>query len=80
MSRPLKTGVGVVLTAIMLFPVYWMVNVSFTKDTDMRADPPHLHPGDARQQIVQLFFDRRRGTRKYVHVERDLAAVIFDQQ
>src|SRR5687768_12765614 len=42
MTRPLKTGIGVVLTAIMLFPVYWMINVSFTRDTDMRASPPHL--------------------------------------
>jgi multiple sugar transport system permease protein len=44
MSRRLKTAVGLILTAIMLFPVYWMINVSFTKDTDMRADPPHLFP------------------------------------
>jgi multiple sugar transport system permease protein len=44
MSRTLKTAIGLILTAIMLFPVYWMVNVSFTKDTDMRADPPHLFP------------------------------------
>jgi multiple sugar transport system permease protein len=46
MTRPFKTAVGVVLTAIMLFPVYWMVNVSFTKDNDMRASPPHLFPFD----------------------------------
>jgi multiple sugar transport system permease protein len=39
-----KTGIGIVLTAIMLFPIYWMINVSFTKDTDMRHDPPHLFP------------------------------------
>ena len=44
MSRPLKTTIGLALTAIMLFPVYWMINVSFTKDTDMRHDPPHLLP------------------------------------
>ncbi|MFB9239442.1 carbohydrate ABC transporter permease [Plantactinospora siamensis] len=30
----------------MLFPVYWMINVSFTRDQDMRADPPHLFPSD----------------------------------
>jgi multiple sugar transport system permease protein len=47
MSRHLKTTVGLILTAIMLFPVYWMINVSFTKDTDMRADPPHLFPSHA---------------------------------
>jgi multiple sugar transport system permease protein len=44
--KRIKTAIGVVLTAIMLFPVYWMVNVSFTKDTDMRATPPHLFPFD----------------------------------
>ena len=28
----------------MLFPVYWMVNVSFTQDTDMRHTPPYWFP------------------------------------
>lgn len=32
----MKTTVGLVLTAVMLFPVYWLVNVSFTRDQDMR--------------------------------------------
>ncbi|MEV6848623.1 carbohydrate ABC transporter permease [Actinoplanes sp. NPDC051411] len=44
MTRPLKTAVGVVLTAVMLFPLYWMINVSLTRDTDMRHDPPYLIP------------------------------------
>ncbi|GAA0571239.1 carbohydrate ABC transporter permease [Paractinoplanes ferrugineus] len=44
MKARLKTVAGIVLTALMLFPVYWMVNVSFTKDTDMRHDPPYLFP------------------------------------
>jgi multiple sugar transport system permease protein len=44
MTKPFKTVIGVLLTAIMLFPVYWMINVSFTRDTDMRASPPHLFP------------------------------------
>ena len=39
-----KTGIGLVLTAIMLFPVYWMLNVSFTRDQDMRKSPPDLFP------------------------------------
>ncbi|WP_392668503.1 carbohydrate ABC transporter permease [Streptomyces sp. LN785] len=39
-----KTSVGLLLTAIMLFPVYWMVNVSFTRDQDMRKSPPGLFP------------------------------------
>lgn len=43
--RPLwQTVVGVLLTALMLFPVYWMVNVSLTRDQDMRKSPPDLFP------------------------------------
>ena len=44
MRSRVKTGVALLLTAIMLFPVYWMINVSLTKDTDMRHDPPYLFP------------------------------------
>jgi multiple sugar transport system permease protein len=39
-----KTLVGLVLTGLMLFPVYWMVNVSFTRDIDMRRTPPYWFP------------------------------------
>ncbi|WP_169946551.1 carbohydrate ABC transporter permease [Microbispora sp. H11081] len=39
-----RTGLGVVFTALMLFPVYWMVNVSFTRDQDMRKSPPYWFP------------------------------------
>jgi multiple sugar transport system permease protein len=59
MTRHLKTVVGVVLTAIMLFPVYWMVNVSFTKDTDMRADPPHLFPFDGTLEGYRAVLDQQ---------------------
>jgi multiple sugar transport system permease protein len=41
-----KTVVGVILTAIMLFPVYWMVNASFTTDANLRKNPPNLIPVD----------------------------------
>lgn len=44
MRSRVRTGVGIILTAVMLFPVYWMINVSFTRDTDMRHDPPYLFP------------------------------------
>ncbi|MFC7926543.1 carbohydrate ABC transporter permease [Microbacterium laevaniformans] len=45
MSRRLMTtAVGVVLTAIMLFPLYWMVNVSLTQPDRLRKDPPDLFP------------------------------------
>ncbi|MFJ8545033.1 carbohydrate ABC transporter permease [Streptomyces sp. NPDC093586] len=39
-----KTATGVALTAVMLFPVYWMLNVSFTREQDMRKSPPDLFP------------------------------------
>ena len=41
-----KTVLGILFTAIMLFPVYWMINVSLTKSTDMRRNPPYLFPID----------------------------------
>ncbi|MDF2666764.1 MAG: ABC-type sugar transport system, permease component [Microbacterium sp.] len=38
------TAIGIVLTAIMLFPIYWMINVSLTPQSDMRKSPPDLFP------------------------------------
>jgi multiple sugar transport system permease protein len=38
------TAVGILLTAVMLFPVYWMINVSLTRTSDMRKSPPNLIP------------------------------------
>ena len=55
----LKTGIGLLLTAVMLFPVYWMINVSFTKDTDMRASPPHLFPVDGTLEGYRAVFDQQ---------------------
>lgn len=58
-----KTALGIVFTALMLFPVYWMVNVSFTKTENLRQRPPHVFPFDAtldgytevlRQQLPNL--------------------------
>lgn len=39
-----RTALGLALTALMLFPVYWMVNVSLTPTQDLRSDPPSLFP------------------------------------
>jgi len=39
-----STIIGVVLTAIMLFPLYWMINVSLTPANQLRKDPPNLFP------------------------------------
>jgi multiple sugar transport system permease protein len=38
------TALGVVLTAIMLFPIYWMINVSLTPTAQMRQSPPSWFP------------------------------------
>ena len=50
MNRPTRrwhTLLGLILTAVMLFPVYWMINVSLTPEQDMRKSPPNLFPVDA---------------------------------
>ncbi len=39
-----KTLLGLVLTALMLYPVYWMLNASLTRDQDLRKTPPNLLP------------------------------------
>jgi multiple sugar transport system permease protein len=39
-----KTGIGLAVTGVMLFPVYWMVNVSFTQSQHMRKTPPDWFP------------------------------------
>jgi multiple sugar transport system permease protein len=44
------TAVGVLLTAAMLFPVYWMINVSLTRTSNMRKSPPNLIPVDGTLQ------------------------------
>ncbi|MEH1123103.1 carbohydrate ABC transporter permease [Micromonospora sp. CPCC 206061] len=59
MKSPIKTVIGLVLTAVMLFPVYWMVNVSFTRDQDMRADPPHLFPVDGTLEGYRAVLDQQ---------------------
>jgi multiple sugar transport system permease protein len=45
-KRVLYSTIGVILTAIMLFPLYWMVNVSLTQPENLRKDPPDLFPVD----------------------------------
>ena len=41
----LSTAVGVLLTAIMLFPLYWMVNVSLTQPDGAAQGSAELLPG-----------------------------------
>lgn len=42
--RRLYTAAAVVICALMLFPMYWMVNVSLTRPQDLIANPPHMVP------------------------------------
>ncbi|MGR6920080.1 carbohydrate ABC transporter permease [[Actinomadura] parvosata] len=57
--RRWKSAVGVVLTAVMLFPVYWMINVSFTRDTDMRKSPPNWFPLDGTLDGYRAVLDQQ---------------------
>ncbi|MEU0414543.1 carbohydrate ABC transporter permease [Streptomyces griseorubiginosus] len=54
-----RTTVGVLLTAAMLFPVYWMINVSFTRDQDMRKSPPDLFPVHGTVEGYRAVFDQQ---------------------
>ncbi|MEU6717007.1 carbohydrate ABC transporter permease [Nonomuraea sp. NPDC046802] len=57
--RHLKTAIGLVLTAVMLFPVYWMINVSFTRDQDMRKSPPNWFPVDGTLDGYRTVLDQQ---------------------
>jgi multiple sugar transport system permease protein len=54
-----RTALGVLFTAVMLFPVYWMVNVSLTRTGDLRADPPHWFPRDPTFEGYAAVFDQQ---------------------
>jgi multiple sugar transport system permease protein len=45
-ARWWRTALGLLFTAVMLFPVYWMVNLSVSREQDMRKSPPNLVPVD----------------------------------
>lgn len=57
--RHLKTAIGLLLTAVMLFPVYWMINVSFTRDQDMRKSPPNWFPVDGTLDGYRAVLDQQ---------------------
>lgn len=54
-----KTALGIVFTALMLFPVYWMFNVSLTKTNDLRSDPPQWFPWDPTFDGYANVFDQQ---------------------
>jgi multiple sugar transport system permease protein len=57
--RSWKTAVGLLLTAVMLFPVYWMVNESFTRDVDMRKSPPSWFPAHGTLEGYRAVLDQQ---------------------
>jgi multiple sugar transport system permease protein len=40
------TIVGILICAVLLFPLYWMVNVSLTKSQHLISNPPRFFPTD----------------------------------
>ncbi|WP_433479258.1 carbohydrate ABC transporter permease [Spirillospora sp. CA-142024] len=54
-----KTAAALALTAVMLFPVYWMINVSFTRDRDMRKSPPNWFPVDGTLDGYRAVLDQQ---------------------
>jgi multiple sugar transport system permease protein len=42
--RALNTVIGVLLLAVMLFPLYWMINVSLTPSNELLSPWPRLFP------------------------------------
>ncbi|WP_062314721.1 carbohydrate ABC transporter permease [Demequina rhizosphaerae] len=54
-----KTALGIFFTLLMLFPVYWMVNVSLTQRSDLRNDPPNILPLDPTFEGYQAVFDQQ---------------------
>lgn len=54
-----KTVLGLALTAVMLFPVYWMINVSFTRDEDMRKTPPDWFPVNGTLEGYRAVLDQQ---------------------
>jgi multiple sugar transport system permease protein len=55
----LRTALGVVLTGLMLFPVYWMINVSFTREQDMRKSPPSWLPFGGTLEGYRAVFEQQ---------------------
>ncbi len=52
------TVFGLLFSAIMLFPLYWIINVSLTKPADLVSIPPHLFPADPTLEGYRLAFEK----------------------
>lgn len=59
-SRTLPmTAIGILLLAFMLFPVYWMINVSLTQTGYMRKSPPDWFPVHATLDGYRAVIDQQ---------------------
>jgi multiple sugar transport system permease protein len=52
-------ALGLVFTAVMLFPVYWMVNVSLTPRNELRKSPPQMFPLNPTLEGYRAVFDQQ---------------------
>lgn len=57
-TRALTNGVGLLVVAVFVFPVYWMVSTSFQSRREIRAPEPTWHPfGGGFDNYRRLFED-----------------------
>lgn len=58
----LTVATGALLSAALLFPLYWMVNVSLTRPEDLVRVPPSLFPTDPTFDGYRLAIDKNLGS------------------
>jgi multiple sugar transport system permease protein len=58
---PAKTLLGICITGLMLFPLYWMVNVSLTPENHLRDVNPQLFPVHATTAGYHKVFHEQGG-------------------
>jgi multiple sugar transport system permease protein len=58
---PLMTVIGVVIVAVMLFPVYWMANAAFQPSTALLRTPPSWFPAHGTLAGFRTAFSQQLG-------------------
>lgn len=53
------TALGLIFTAVMLFPVYWMLTVSLTPRNALRSNPPQLFPANPTLEGYRAVIDQQ---------------------